>query len=291
MKNPFLLKTGIPSNILFLTIFSSLLLLGCGGDSSGSGPINPINPPATLVETFQIDLSAQYSIPANTSSNSTGMATLELFSDNSLKYTITMSGMATGDVLTTAHIHLGDLVSTGIISMNLVDGTDRVFNGNTASGSINISDQDKNILQGEDIYLNVHSNSYPGGLARGSIDEDIDFAMDIDLSPNNNVPPLMGRGETGTTFLRLSSESVLYYKININDLDMNDALIAAHIHTGMADETGPVFQTLAVDSSDFEISKSFLLNEADRMTFLTDYLYVNVHTDQEQAGLMRGQIR
>jgi len=291
MKNSFLLKKSILSNILFLTVFTSLLLLGCGGDSGGSGPIIPINPPATLVETFQIDLSAQYSIPANTSSNATGMVTLELFSDNSLKYTITISGMANADVLTTAHIHMGDLVSTGIISMTLVDGTNRTFNGNTASGTINISNQDKNILQGDDVYLNVHSNNYPAGLARGSIDEDIDFAMDIDLSPSNNVPPLMGRSETGTTFLRLSSESVLYYKINIIDLDMSDALKSAHLHTGMADETGPVFQTLAVDPSDFEVTKSFLMNEADRMTFLTDYLYVNVHTDQEPAGLMRGQIR
>ncbi len=291
MKNQFSLKRSSLCSILFIAIVTSLLFLGCSGDSGGSGPINPINPPATLVETFQIDLSAQYSIPANTSSNATGMVTLELFSDNSLKYSITISGMANADVLTTAHIHLGDLVSTGIISMTLVDGTARTFNGNTASGSINISNQEKNILQGNDIYLNVHSNNYPGGLARGSIDEDIDFAMDIDLSPNNNVPPLMGRSETGTTFLRLSSESVLYYKINVNDLDMSDELKSAHLHLGMADETGAVFQTLAVDPSDFEVSKSFLLNEADKMTFLTDYLYVNVHTNQEQAGLMRGQIR
>jgi len=291
MENLFSLKKLNIFNNLFLSIVSLILLLGCSGDGDDPDPSNNTNPPATLVETFQIDLSAQYSIPANTSSNATGMVTLELFSDNSLKYSITVSGMANTDVLTTAHIHLGDLVSTGIISMTLVDGTDRTFNGNTASGSINISNQEKNILQGNDIYLNVHSNNYPSGLVRGSIDEDIDFAMDIYLSPNNNVPPLMGRSETGTAFLRLSSESVLYYKININDLDMSDELKSAHIHTAMTGETGPVFQTLGVDPSDFEVSKSFLLNEADRMSFLTDYLYVNVHTDQEQAGLMRGQIR
>lgn len=276
---------------LFISIVSLILFSGCSGDGDEPGPSNPIEPPVTLVETFQIDLSAQYSIPANTSSNATGMVTLELFSDNSLKYSITVSGMANADALTSAHIHMGDLVSTGIISMTLVDGTNRTFNGNTASGSINISNQDKNILQGNDVYLNVHSNNYPSGLARGSIDEDIDFAMDIKLSPNNNVPPLMGRSEIGITFLRLSSESVLYYKINVNDLDMSDELKSAHIHIGMIDETGPVFQTLAIDPSDFEVSKSFLLSEVDRMTFLTDYLYINVHTNQEQAGLMRGQIR
>ena len=65
---------------------------------------------------------------------------------------------------------------------------------------------------------------------------------------------------TDLTFLRLSSESDLYYKINVNNLDMSDELKSAHIHIGMADETGPVFQTLAVDPSDFEASKSFLLN-------------------------------
>jgi len=291
MGNLFSLKKANLFYTLYISIVSLILFSGCSGDGDDSGPSNPIEPPVTLVETFQIDLSAQYSIPANTSSNATGMATLELFSDNSLKYSITVSGMANADELTTAHIHMADLVSTGIISMTLVNGTDRTFNGNTASGSINISNQDKNILQGNDIYLNVHSNNYPSGLARGSIDEVIDFAMDIDLSPNNNVPPLMGRGETGTTFLRLSSKSVLYYKFNVNDLDMSDELKSAHIHIGMADETGPVFQTLAIDPSDFEVSKSFLLSEADRMTFLTDYLYVNVHTNQEQAGLMRGQIR
>jgi hypothetical protein len=278
--------------IIFITVVIVFINLACSGDNGNMDPTGgPPDPKLTLVQTFQINLSAQYSIPANSDRNETGTATLELFSDNSLKYSISVANLASSDFLITSHIHLGDLVSTGNILITLVDGTDRTFNGNSATGTVILSSLEKTSLQGDNVYLNVHSDEIKTGLIRGPVDTEIDFAMDIMLSPDNNVPPLMGRNETGVTYLRLSSESILYYKITINDLDMSDIMRASHLHIAMSDANGSVFKTLVTEMGEYGISKSLSLDENERSTFLNEYIYVNAHSVQEPDGLIRGQIR
>lgn len=285
MKNLF--ATFRISNLTILVLSISLLhVYSCNSnnDSMDSNPI--IEPEPTLVQVFQVILSAQYSIPANTTRTETGLATLSLYSDNSLEYNIVVSNLAESDILTACHIHLGDLLSAGDIAFTVVDGSSSTFTENSASGTVMLNNQQVNTLQGNNIYINIHSIELPSGLLRGSIDEEIDFAMDILLSPENET-----RNETGIVTLRFTASSKLYYRVTVNDLDMSDTLTDSHIHMGSIGNIGPVFKTLVVGSDNFGTAKMLSLDVDERAIFLSDDLYINVHSTQEPASLLRGQIR
>lgn len=249
-----------------------------------SDPIIELEP--TLVQVFQVILSAQYSIPANTTRTETGLATLSLYSDNSLEYNIVVSNLDDSDILTACHIHFGDLLSTGDVAFTVVDGSSSTFTENSASGTVMLNNQQVNTLQGNNIYINIHSIELSSGLLRGSIDEEIDFAMDILLSPENAT-----RSETGVVTLRFTASSKLYYRVTVNDLDMSNTLTDSHIHMGSIGNTGPVFITLVVGSDNFGTAKMLSLDADERTIFLSDDLYINVHSTQEPASLLRGQIR
>ena len=94
-------------------------------------------------------------------------------------------------------------MSTGDVEITLVDGTDITFSGNTASGTITLTAAEITTLQGSDVYVNVHSTESPAGLVRGQIDQTIDNAYNVALSPSNAVPPIVGRSEEGNAYFRL----------------------------------------------------------------------------------------
>ncbi len=244
-----------------------------------------------LLKTFNIEISAQYSIPANVDRIETGTVLLELYDDDTLDYTIIVNDLSSTDELLFAHVHTGDLVSNGHFAIGLINNIDNFFDGNTASGTFDLSQGQIDILNGPDIYFNLHSAEKQAGLLRGSLDKTIDFSMDIILSTSNTVPPVMGRIETGIVYLRMDSESKLLYKILIDDLDKLDQITAAHIHFGETGTTGSVFITLAVSDLDIGITKILEFTSGDKTIFLNDNLYINVHSLLESNGLLRGQIR
>lgn len=244
-----------------------------------------------LITVFNVVLSAQFTVPANAHREETGTAVLKLYEDNALEFSIEVNDLSATDVLNFAHVHTGGLVLPGHFAFNLVDNINTFFNGNTASGTIFLSDNEVEILTGSDIYVNIHSSEISGGLLSGPIDRVIDFAMDIPLATDTIIPPLMGRNETGIVFLRLDTDSNLHYRILIDDLDLTDQITSAHINFGSMDENGAIFVTLAESDSDLSISKLLPLNTFERGIFLNDPLYINVLSIQEPSGLLRGQIR
>ncbi|MGB1451664.1 MAG: CHRD domain-containing protein, partial [Marinirhabdus sp.] len=127
---------------------------------------------AALVQSFNIDLKAAYTIPTNTGSE-TGTITMDLFDDNTLQYTITVNGMDASDVLTKAHVHLGDVVTSGSSAITFFSDE---ISGNTISDVLTLTAEDVATLTGEDVYVNVHSQMSPSGLVRGQIDKTIDYA-------------------------------------------------------------------------------------------------------------------
>ncbi len=185
-----------------------------------------------LLKTFEISLSPLYSVPANTGRNETGMAILTLFDSGELGVDITINNLSSSDVLTASHIHSGDLVSNGGVLITLVDFQNISFVNNRATGVVLLSTQQFAEIQESDLYVNVHSQEKPSGLIRGSVDKVIDFAMDVTLKTDYEIPAVTGRNETGIAHLRLTSDSELYFSLTVNDLSPTDMLTASHIHLG-----------------------------------------------------------
>ncbi len=144
-------------------------------------------------------------------------------------------------------------------------------------------------------------------------DVEILLEFNVDVSPANEVDPpvLLGdRPETGTVTIQLLSGNILEYTMVVNDL--TDSLSNAHIHSGARTENGDVLITLVgepvqagrTSTIQFDTlnpsdppgtarTASIPLSDAEVAALgdLDNPLYVNIHSVDAPAGLLRGQLR
>jgi hypothetical protein len=269
-----LLPAPVAGIVLLAAIFQS-----CEHDSD--------NGPST-VKKWNVEIKAIYEVPAPAGRNEEGEATIELLSDNSLKYNIHIHNLSPSDELNNAHIHPGDAGTSGgvIIPFNptfIGAGTTGIVTG-LRQGQIDT-------LLGMPVYVNVHSKQVPAGLARGQLDKKIVFAMDVALTGAMEVPPVTTTA-TGLAILRLTDDKVLYSKVTVNNLESNDTLTVSHIHPGAVGTNGSPLIFLCSALSDFGVLKiSSPLPDVQYNQLLKDPMYVNAHSRRHGAGLVRGQIR
>ena len=243
----------------------------------------------TVVKEWAILLAAKYENNPPAGRTETGTVSLKLLSDNSITYTITVVGLASGDVLTAAHIHTGDAISNGPVIL----GFDPAFTGSSAQGTItNIRSTFVDSLKDDvnELYFNVHSTQVPGGLIRGQVNTDIEMAEYVTLTGTNEVPSVTTTA-TGTALIRLTSEKKIYIKEIITNLEPGDALIASHIHQAAVGVNGSVILGFYSGAADFGTVKVSTLTDAQYTSIKTDPIYVNAHSTNHPAGIVRTQIR
>lgn len=243
----------------------------------------------TVVKNWTIALSAKNENPAPAGRNETGTATLELLSDNSLKYTINVTGLASGDVLNAAHIHTGNVITNGGVILNL----NPTFSGSSATGTVtglrsSFADSLKNNTN--ELYLNVHSAQVASGLVRGQLNTNIEMAATVALSGANEVPAVTTTA-TGTALVRLTSDKKLYSLITVTGLEATDALTMAHIHRGAAGVNGAVLVSIHSSAAEFGTAKIITVDDATFTALKTEAIYVNAHSTNRPGGVVRGQIR
>jgi len=120
------------------------------------------------------------------------------------------------------------------------------------------------------------------------------------LDGDSEVPPVTGLTASGTASVTISDdESEIAYEVTYQDL--TGPVMAAHIHYGDTDEAGGVIFPLAQGASPF----SGTLTEADftpldggpqtyeeaLAEIRAGMTYVNLHTEANQGGEIRGQLR
>ncbi|MCY7293592.1 MAG: CHRD domain-containing protein [Ferruginibacter sp.] len=250
---------------------------------------DPAPPAPTVVKDWSIPLSAKNENPGLASRNETGTATLQLLSDNSLKYTINVTGLAAGDALVAAHLHIGDVITNGPVVL----GLNPTFTGASASGTIanvrtSLVDSLKNDVN--EIYFNVHSTQVASGLVRGQLNTKLELSLDVLMNGTNEVPAVITTA-TGLAQLRLTIGRKLYTKITVSTLEAGDALAAAHIHRGATGVNGPVMLGLYTSAADFGTVKIFTVDEVMFASLKNDALYFNAHSIIRPGGIVRGQIR
>ncbi|HEY8897294.1 MAG TPA: CHRD domain-containing protein [Niastella sp.] len=245
------------------------------------------NGPST-VKKWTVEIKSIYEVPAPANRNEEGEATIELLSDNSLKYNVHIHNLSSGDALTNAHIHTGDAGTSGGILIPF----NPTFTGAGTTGIVTGLRQGQiDTLLGKPVYVNVHSTQAPAGLARGQLDKTIVLAQDIALLGTNEVPSVTTTA-TGRAILRLTSDKVLYSVVTVNNLESNDTLTVSHIHPGAAGANGSPLIFLCSSLSDFGLVKvSDPLTDAVYNQLTKDPMYVNAHSRRHGPGLVRGQIR
>ena len=119
------------------------------------------------------------------------------------------------------------------------------------------------------------------------------------LTPEAEVPPVTADG-SGTATATISDDATsIDYEVTY--MDMTGPVLAAHIHFGAADEAGGVIFPLAHGDSPFSgtlTEADFTALEGGPQTFeeglaaIRDGMtYINLHTDENQGGEIRGQLR
>ncbi len=246
--------------------------------------------PPTLLKHFDVVLNAKFEVPvAPAGRTETGTASLDIYSDSTLKYTVTVTGLATSDALTAAHIHVGDAITSGSVIL----GFNPTFTNGVATATINLrkSLADSIINATTDFYVNVHSTQVGGGLVRGQIDNPVIFATDVAMSGTNEVPAVTTTA-TGIAILRMTADKTLLAKVTISNLEAGDVLSAAHIHTGATGTNGSVIVGLISGSANFGLPLKITgISDANIALIQTGQVYVNAHSTRYGGGIVRGQIR
>lgn len=117
-----------------------------------------------------------------------------------------------------------------------------------------------------------------------------------DLSGDNEVPAV-DTSARGKAIIRINkSETEIYYKIIVNNLDTPTA---AHFHMGTAGNTGGVVATLYMGGADGTtnglLAEGVITAEDADVTMIIESIragsiYVNVHTPENPSGELRGQL-
>ncbi len=269
----------------FITSLSFLLLVVLSSSCKKSETI----PQAQLVKEITVSLAAANENPQPAGRTETGTATVKVYDDNSISVDATVSGLAATDNLTLAHFHVGDPVTNGPVILDLKP----TFAGSSVKATVTgvrTSFIDSIKAGTADIYLNIHSTQVGSGIIRGQLFNGITFAASIALSGANEVPAVTTTA-TGIALLRITSDNKLYSKITVTNLEVSDALTAAHIHSGAAGVNAPVLIGLCSSAADFGITKIYTPTTAILTSIKTDPVYVNVHSTTRASGVIRGQIR
>jgi len=124
------------------------------------------------------------------------------------------------------------------------------------------------------------------------------------LSGNNEVPPITSKSSGTAAFDLNAAGTHMKYTLNVTNIDK---VIAAHIHQGSSTANGPIVVNLFIPSgptgkvsgtlTQSSINSTSLIGplKGKQMTDLIKLInsgnaYVNVHTSQNPAGEVRGQI-
>jgi hypothetical protein len=274
------MKRLLPLQATGAALLACMLLQSCEHDSDNSS--------STVKKWADVEMKAIYEVPAPAGRNEEGEATIELFADNSLKYSFHIHNLSPSDALTNAHIHAGDPATPGGVLIPL----NPAFIGSGASGTITgLRPGQIDTLLTMPVYINVHSTQAPNGLVRAQLDKTIDFAIDVAMNGANERPNPVTTTATGLSILRLTTDKTLYSNVTVNNIETNDTLTASHVHRGMADIAGPVRIFLCNSKADFGIVRSQTLADSLITILKNDACYTNAHSKLKPAGIVRGQIR
>ena len=190
-----------------------------------------------------------------------------------------LSGPITG-----FHLHNGATGAAGPVVQNLGE----FVVGNSVIVKLNAGNYITALRNG-DIYVNIHTEAYPGGEIRGQLTPVKGLYFDTWMDGKQEVPAVENNA-IGLAIGTISSDlTEMSYALLVDN--STGPFTAAHIHKAALGTGGGVVINLGSD-----INGQFLFNEGIEITpeFLADYLsgdlYFNVHTAASPNGEVRGQI-
>lgn len=206
-----------------------------------------------------------------------------LFTDAGLIYHVTVSEL-TGSIAA-AHFHNAAAGADGGVVRTIT------FEGGTASGIWRSTDGEPlttemiQALLAEELYVNVHTPQHQAGEIRGQVVP----AEGTHLSANlTNEQAETDTDGSGTATMTLTG-SGLDYQVTVDSL--TGGIQAAHFHYGAAGESGGIAHGITFDGNTASGTwPAAEMPDSIRVMLLSGELYLNVHTEANPAGEIRGQV-
>lgn len=227
-------------------------------------------------------------------SDATGTAAL-LFTSSGVLFDITVQGL-TG-TMTAAHFHNAPAGQNGP-PVRTLSGD---FSGNQARGIWSFTDSEpltsqliEELLAGN-LYINVHTDSFPDGEIRGQVGLNLspnEASFAANLSAAQEVGSVTSDG-SGTANFTLTPEGL---KFNVTIEGLSGNMTMAHFHNAALGVNGGVVRTITGDFTGNTASGTWSSSDPEPLTadliaaLLTGNLYLNVHSDLYPAGEIRGQV-
>ena len=110
-------------------------------------------------------------------------------------------------------------------------------------------------------------------------------AMKVNLTGAEEVPPLTVPG-SGTGSFRVASDGTITGSVTTKDV----AGTMAHIHRGAKGQNGPIVVPLDKNGDTYTVPAGRKLTPQQMDDLKAGNLYVNVHTNRNKGGEVRGQL-
>jgi len=226
---------------------------------------------------FISNLDGQQVVPPVASlGEGTGVFTFHPDDDNTLDYDIQLDFL---EDVTGAHIHGPARLGQNADPLFTLEVDD-----DEIEGSVKLSSDIATALKRGQLYVAVHTKTNPDGEIRGQI---LTTAKNFvaTLKGSNEVPPILSKFEGKGSFQLDYESKELKYQISHNVKDAT----AAHIHgPATTTQNGDVLVTF--DSPKSTIKGTHILTEQHFEFLRSGLLYVNIHTEANANGEIRGQI-
>ncbi|NEQ35764.1 MAG: CHRD domain-containing protein [Okeania sp. SIO3I5] len=213
-----------------------------------------------------------------------------------------------GNAQSSVHLHQGLANSNGGIvrNLNVIDNSD---GSGGFFGEFTLSDDEVVAAESGNFYVNLHTQNNPSGELRTQVllnetPTDDTLVTFLPISEAQEVDPVVNTDATGDFYAVLSGNTLnisgdfselssdLFSSRTEPDSEGN-AASAIHLHGAALGENGDLLRNFTIvdngDNSGF-FSGSFTLNETELQAVESGEVYINLHTDNNQSGELRGQV-
>lgn len=199
------------------------------------------------------------------------------------------------------HLHNGITGQTGSILQGLNAQTaislqQGIFTAADNTYSLAVSDIEA--LRSREVYVNLHTLDHASGAARGQVAAEAEAYYYAPLSASAQTPAVNSMA-AGALFAESHNGELTVYGSFDNLSSEMDTSIAggAHLHTGLAGESGPVTFVLAGDldaslqsGSYLPSNNQFVMTATEKASLKARGLYANLHSTNYAAGELRAQL-
>jgi len=184
-----------------------------------------------------------------------------------------------------AHLHEGSLGLNGPVVLDL---SSFVSLESSISASLDPSGILESLRAGE-IYINIHTVLNPDGELRAQLLPSTGLSFDCPMSGDNEVPSVSTDAAGLINFSYAPESASLSFEGYISTT--SSTIVGAHLHMAAAGSNGPVVVDLSSQIDNGIVSGS-TANISTRLldALLSGQIYLNVHTEDNPSGEIRGQV-